>query len=87
LDTPVDPRTPITLGAHWVHGLTDADVAPSWPEVLPKLLEVTAGRHILAYNSEFDAGVIHADCHRYGLELHHLGAADRWGCLPTAGAA
>jgi hypothetical protein len=41
------------------------------------------GRQILAYNAEFDAGVIRADCHRYGLDPGHLGDADRWGCLMT----
>ena len=85
LDSLVDPRAPITLGASWVHGLTDAEVAGAscWPEVLPQLLEVTRGRQILAYNAEFDAGVIRADCHRYGLDPGHLGDADRWGCLMT----
>jgi Exonuclease len=85
LDSLVDPRAPITLGASWVHGLTDAEVAgaPCWPEVLPQLLEVTRGRQILAYNAEFDAGVIRADCHRYGLDPGPLGDADRWGCLMT----
>jgi hypothetical protein len=53
LNTLVQPREPVTLGAQWVHGLSDADLvgAPTWPEVLPKLLQVTGNRWILAYNA------------------------------------
>jgi len=83
LDALVNPGVPVSLGAQWVHGLSDADVAtaPRWPEVLPRLLEVTAGRQVLAYNADFDAGVIAADTARYGLRLAHLGDAGRWGCV------
>jgi hypothetical protein len=86
LDTLVDPGRPITPGATWVHGITDDDVAgaPGWERVLPRLLEVTRGRQVLAYNADFDRGVVLADSHRHGLEASHLAEPGRWGCLMQA---
>lgn len=83
LDTLVDPRTPIAASAQRVHGLSDADVvgAPAWPDVLPRFLAITSGRQVLAYNVEFDAGVLRADSERYGLDLGDLARDDRWGCI------
>jgi DNA polymerase III epsilon subunit-like protein len=78
-----NPNAPISDGAFWVHGIADADVAdaPAWPAVLPRLLEVTAGKVILAYNAEFDSAVIVGDCARYGLDPAHLAQPVTWGCL------
>jgi hypothetical protein len=86
LDTLVDPGRPITPGATWVHGITDDDVAgaPLWADVLPRLFEVTRGRQVLAYNADFDRGVVEADSRRHGLELAHLAEPGRWGCLMEA---
>lgn len=83
LDTLVNPGAPITPGAQWVHGIGDDDVAdaPPWAEVLPKLLQVTEGRTILAYNAEFDRSVIVGHSRRDQLDPGHLGKLDRWGCL------
>lgn len=50
-------------------------------EVLPKLREVTAGRTVLAYNAEFDHGVISRHAGRDGLDPAHLGDAGQWACL------
>jgi len=83
LNTLVNPGRPITTEASWVHGISDADVAsaPTWPQVLPRLLAVTQGRTVLAYNAEYDAGVIAADTARHGLGLGHLGEDGRWACV------
>lgn len=83
LDTLVQPGTPISAEAQWVHCISDADVAdaPTWPEVLPRLLEVTANRSVLAYNSDYDAQVIASDCRRYDLSPAHLGSPQTWGCI------
>jgi hypothetical protein len=83
LSTLVDPGVPITAEASWIHGISDADVAgaPTWPDVLPRLLAVTRDRTVLAYNAEYDAGVIAADTARHGLDLGHLGEDGRWACV------
>jgi DNA polymerase III epsilon subunit-like protein len=83
IDTLVNPGIPIAEEARWVHGISDADVAgaPSWPEVLPGLLAVTKGRHLLAYGADYDAGVICSDTVRHGLDPAHLADGPRWGCV------
>lgn len=84
LDTLVQPGEPVTLGDFWVHGLSDADLvgAPTWPQVLPMLLDVIGGhRQILAYNADYDRGVVCADCARYGLDSGRLADRRRWSCL------
>jgi DNA polymerase III epsilon subunit-like protein len=83
LNTLVNPGRPITDEARWIHGIGDADVAdaPAWPQVLPQLLAVTEGRTVLAYNAEYDAGVIAADTARHGLRTGHLGEEGRWACV------
>jgi DNA polymerase III epsilon subunit-like protein len=86
LDTLVDPGQAIAPGATWVHGITDADVAgaPGWREVLPRLLEVTRDRKILAYNADFDRDVVVGDTRRHELEPEHLADPARWSCLMRA---
>src|SRR4030095_4599713 len=83
LNTLVRPGQPIAPEAQWIHGISDADVAdaPAGAEVLPRLLDVTRGRTVLAYNAEYDAGVIAADTARVGLDLGHLGDDGRWACV------
>ncbi len=69
--------------ARWVHGITDERVAdaPPWADVLPKLLDVTAGRTVLAYNASFDQGVVVQHSHRDGLDPAHLADHRTWSCL------
>jgi DNA polymerase III epsilon subunit-like protein len=83
IDTLVNPGRPIQPGAQGVHGISDDELvdAPTWPEVLPKLLAATHERQILAYHSDFDLEVILADCARHGLDPIHLGDASRWDCI------
>jgi DNA polymerase III epsilon subunit-like protein len=85
LDTLVNPGEPIQPAAAAVHGITDADVAsaPRWPTVLPQLLEVTRGRQLVAYNSDYDLGVIREDSRRYGVDPGHVGDPANWACLMT----
>ncbi|MBO0871812.1 MAG: 3'-5' exonuclease [Pseudonocardia sp.] len=82
LNTLVNPGVPIRPDAQRVHGITDADVAtaPTWPQVLPRLLQVTAGVMVIAYKSDYDMGVVWADCERYGLDAGHLDDEGRWAC-------
>ncbi|MBW4700362.1 3'-5' exonuclease [Micromonospora sp. RL09-050-HVF-A] len=83
LDTLVAPGCEVEPEARWVHGISDAELADAPPlaEVLPKLLEVTAGRTVLAYNAEFDHAVLGRHTGRDGLDPSHLGDIDRWACL------
>lgn len=82
LDTLVNPGVPITPDAQAIHGLTDADVTaegvPDWPAVYKRLLRVTQGRKILAYNSDYDRDVIASDCTRYGIRRTRLTSEDHW---------
>jgi DNA polymerase III epsilon subunit-like protein len=83
LDSLVNPGCPVHPQARWVHGISDADLADAPPlaEVWPRLLAVTAGRSVLAYNAEFDRATVLRHAHRDGLDPAHLAEADRWSCL------
>jgi DNA polymerase III epsilon subunit-like protein len=84
LDTLVDPAgEPIAPGAYAVHGISAEQLAgaPSWAEVLPKLLQVTKNRQVLAYNADFDQSCIATTCSTHGLDLDHLAEIGRWGCV------
>lgn len=82
LDTLVNPGTPIQPGAFAVHGITDSEVTapgvPDWPTVYKRLLRVTKDRIVLAYNADYDRGVIAADCHRHGIRRTRLADLHHW---------
>ncbi|WP_280381413.1 3'-5' exonuclease [Nocardia wallacei] len=82
LDTLVNPHTPIQPTAAAIHGLTDAEVTapgvPDWPAVYRRLLRVTRGRRILAYNADYDHTVISQDCARCGITRTRLTDWSRW---------
>jgi DNA polymerase III epsilon subunit-like protein len=83
LDTLVNPACPLADDARRVHGITDEqlDGAPQLAQVWPQLLEVTAGRTVIAYNADFDRDTIVRHARRDGLRLRHLGRKRRWSCL------
>ena len=56
LDSLVRPSCPVSAGARWVHGISDADLAdaPSIAALMPRLHEVFDDRNALAYNFDFD---------------------------------
>ncbi|MFJ8351296.1 exonuclease domain-containing protein [Streptomyces sp. NPDC094153] len=86
LNTLVNPEVPVTDGAFAVHGISDAMVAdaPTFDQVLPDLLRVTAGRKVLAYNEEYDREVVKDDCRRLELAPGHLGRSANWDCVMEA---
>lgn len=88
LDTRINPGPGVhfAAAATAVHGLTAADVAtaPSLEQTLPQLLEVTAGRTVLAYNARYDHEVITTDCARLQLNPGHLADPHGWGCILEA---
>ena len=83
LDTLVNPGCPVEPGARWVHGITDGQLAgaPPLAGVLPRLLKVTAGRTVLAYNAGFDRDTVARHARRDGLDPAHLADERRWSCL------
>lgn len=83
LDSLVNPGCPVEPGARWVHGITDDQLAgaPALAEVWPRLLAVTRGRVVLAYNAQFDHDTVARHARRDGLDPAHLGDAANWSCL------
>lgn len=83
LDTLVSPGYPVAPEARWVHGISDAELAgaPPLAQVWPRLLQVTAGRTVLAYNASFDQDVVLRHAQRDGLDPAHLAEGGRWSCL------
>nr|WP_052478641.1 3'-5' exonuclease [Kibdelosporangium sp. MJ126-NF4]CEL19672.1 hypothetical protein [Kibdelosporangium sp. MJ126-NF4]CTQ94528.1 hypothetical protein [Kibdelosporangium sp. MJ126-NF4] len=82
LDTLVNPGVPIQPGAQAVHGILDSEVTapgvPDWPTVYKRLLRVTKDRIVLAYNADYDRGVITADCHKHGIRRTRLADLGHW---------
>lgn len=83
LDTLVNPGVPIEPGAQDVHGITDEMVAdaPTFDQVWPQLLAATEGRFVLAYNCEYDQGVVVAHARELGLDPGRLADSTTWGCI------
>lgn len=88
LDTLVKPVTPVGPDATRIHGITNEDLAcaPSWPEVLPKVAQLLAGRLAIIYNADYDTRLIRQTCERHSLpvpEFHAecamLAYAEFWG--------
>ncbi|MFT7022423.1 MAG: DNA polymerase-3 subunit epsilon [Rhodococcus sp. (in: high G+C Gram-positive bacteria)] len=59
----------ITAGASAVHGLSDRDVAgaPTLADLAPKLRAVLRGRPVIAYNADFDRGVLNRHAEAAGI--------------------
>src|SRR5690554_2132118 len=60
LETLVKPAVTISPESTKVHGITESDVktAPSFDDVFLKLIEVTKGKRVIAYNNDFDNRLI-----------------------------
>jgi hypothetical protein len=60
LDTLVNPLSPISAGAHRIHGITDEQVrdAPTFAQIEPELAAVLRGRRIVTYNASFDREIL-----------------------------
>lgn len=67
LDTLVHPQMPIPSSAIAIHGITNAMVAsaPTFPEILPELTRVLAGRRTIIYNQGFDRGILRRELDRH----------------------
>ena len=60
LGTLVKPTRSIPFDARRVHGITDEMVqtAPTFKEILPDLLKVTANKKIVVYNADYDRRIV-----------------------------
>jgi len=78
----VRPQGEIEPGAIAVHGITLEMVAgaPTFDAIYERLAAVLAGKRIVAYNADFDRGVLGGECQRYNLPL----LANRWECAMEA---
>jgi DNA polymerase III epsilon subunit-like protein len=78
IDTLVNPLAPIEPGAARVHGLTASTVAdaPGFGQVWPALSGLLADRRVIAWNAEFDSGVIRRELARLAVDAPPLA----WEC-------
>jgi DNA polymerase III subunit epsilon len=85
IDTYIKPQNPIeeSSKAYYINGIGNAmvEAAPSFSDVYPRLIEVTRGKLIIAYNAEFDSSMVRWHVKRY--KLPPLEAVD-WDCLMEA---
>ena len=60
LNTLVQPSISIPLEVTAIHGITDEMVAlaPTFPEVYPRIVEALEGKRVLIYNSSFDIKIL-----------------------------
>lgn len=86
--TRLNPQRPV--GASWVHGITDADVAhsPLFVDVADQVAQRLDGAVFVAHNARFDAGFVLGELVRAGWDVPELtiwctqAASHHW--LPTA---
>ena len=70
LDSLVRASCPVSEGARWVHGISDADLAqaPTIRDLMPALHEVFDGRTVLSYNFDFDRRLLAQTISAAGLD-------------------
>ena len=80
LDTLVRPTITIPDEAMDIHGITNEMVvdAPTFPEMYPRLVQVSADKQVLIYNADFDINILKYCCKLHGLPL--LGYRKRSDC-------
>lgn len=69
LETLINPECEIPFEASRIHGITSDQVvdAPTISEIWPELVNVTQGKLLIAYNSEYDRSILHYEAERCGL--------------------
>ncbi|MBO4160097.1 3'-5' exonuclease [Micromonospora antibiotica] len=83
LNALINPGCSVEPEALEVHGITDASLADAPPlaVMLPRLLELTTNRTLIAYNALFDYDTLMRHTRRDRLDPAHLADLDRWDCL------
>lgn len=71
----VNPGIDIPPASTAIHGITNeqAQAAPSFSELVPRLYEVSAGRTVLGYNVGFDLEMVRAELERAGMRTKRGG--------------
>lgn len=80
MNTLVNPRTPIDPGASRHHELVDSMVAgaPSFAQILPDLIDITAGHVIAAYNGASAYEIVHDEARRAAVDPQHMEDPTSW---------
>lgn len=83
LDTLIKPVERIPPAVTKVHGISDAMVqdAPGFPTLYVTLSVLLAGQVVVAYNADFEMGILKAVCKRHKLPLPRL---KTWECAMKA---
>jgi len=86
LNSLIHPWAPIDPITQRHHHLTDEMVAgaPTFRQILTDLITITAGRVILAYNSESALDIIIREAERAGLDAEHLDDPANWRSIAAA---
>lgn len=65
----VKPTRPVSPEARRVHKITEAMLVaqPSWPEILPAIAALIAGKYVGIYNADFDLRMIQQTQKNHGL--------------------
>lgn len=65
---------PIPAAATEIHGITDADVAgaPDWTTIGPQVVNLLAGRLLIAHNGAFDERLLYQTSRSHGVTLPAL---------------
>ncbi|MEQ8675615.1 MAG: 3'-5' exonuclease [Aggregatilineales bacterium] len=71
METLVKPLGKIPRGASQVHGIVDSMVvdAPGFRDLYVDMSVLFAGKKIIAFNSDFEEGIIKSECKRHKLPL------------------
>lgn len=85
LDTLIAPPPGVRINpqAEAIHGISPGMLtgAPTLDKIWPQLHELTAGKTVLAYNTNFDYGRLRHDADQLNLPTSHLTRPATWGCL------
>ena len=68
--SPINPQDEFNKINISIHGIKPEDVinSPSFPEILPKIIEFIDNNTIIAHSASFDIGVINAVYKKYNLK-------------------
>lgn len=83
MDTLVKPTGKIPRGASDVHGILDSMVvdSPGFRDLYVDMSVLFAGKRIVAYNADFEEGIIKSECKRHKLPLMR---PREWACAMKA---